>query len=304
MTVHAPLWMVFVAAVTAIASGCATSQKTARRPAGPPAQLQAATKEQLIASYNEQASAIGSVNATISMKLTAGTAYSGVIKQYHEVKGFILAQKPASIRVIGQAPIVGTNIFDMASDGEAFQVYIPSKNRFLEGPANLERESAQPVENLRPQHLTEAFFWTPIPADSPVLWEAGDESEARYYILTIVRNREASGAAAKAGDEKAEWEIDRKVWFDRADLSVARLQVYDAGGNVTSDVRYGQWDSFGSVRFARQIELTRPAEDYALQIGISKLSANEPVSADKFKLKQPEGAELVHVGEETKEPKP
>jgi outer membrane lipoprotein-sorting protein len=304
VTVRAPLWMVFVAAVTAIASGCATSQKTARRPAGPPAQLQTATKEQLITSYNEQASAIRSVNATISMKLTAGTAYSGVIKQYHEVKGFILAQKPASIRVIGQAPIVGTNIFDMASDGEAFQVYIPSKNKFLEGPANLERESAQPIENLRPQHLTEAFFWTPIPADSPVLWEAGDESEARYYILTIVRNREGSGAAARAGDEKVEWEIDRKVWFDRADLSVARLQVYDAGGNVTSDVRYGQWDSFGSVRFARQIELTRPAEDYALQIGISKLSANEPVSADKFKLKQPEGAELVHVGEETKEPKP
>jgi outer membrane lipoprotein-sorting protein len=304
VTVRAPLWMVFVAAVTAIASGCATSQKTARRPAGPPAQLQTATKEQLITSYNEQASAIRSVNATISMKLTAGTAYSGVIKQYHEVKGFILAQKPASIRVIGQAPIVGTNIFDMASDGEAFQVYIPSKNKFLEGPANLERESAQPIENLRPQHLTEAFFWMPIPADSPVLREAGDESEARYYILTIVRNREGSGAAAKAGDEKVEWEIDRKVWFDRADLSVARLQVYDAGGNVTSDVRYGQWDSFGSVRFARQIELTRPAEDYALQIGISKLSANEPVSADKFKLKQPEGAELVHVGEETKEPKP
>ena len=304
MTVHAPLWMVFLAAVVAVASGCATSQKTARRPAGPPAQLQTATKEQLITSYNEQASAIRSVNATISMKLTAGTAYSGVIKQYHEVKGFILAQKPASIRVIGQAPIVGTNIFDMASDGEAFQVYIPSKNKFLEGPANLERESAQPIENLRPQHLTEAFFWTPIPADSPVLWEAGDESEARYYILTIVRNREGSGAAARAGDEKVEWEIDRKVWFDRADLSVARLQVYDAGGNVTSDVRYGQWDSFGSVRFARQIELTRPAEDYALQIGISKLSANEPVSADKFKLKQPEGAELVHVGEETKEPKP
>jgi outer membrane lipoprotein-sorting protein len=304
VTVRAPLWMVFVAAVTAIASGCATSQKTARRPAGPPAQLQTATKEQLITSYNEQASAIRSVNATISMKLTAGTAYSGVIKQYHEVKGFILAQKPASIRVIGQAPIVGTNIFDMASDGEAFQVYIPSKNKFLEGPANLERESAQPIENLRPQHLTEAFFWTPIPADSPVLWEAGDESEARYYILTIVRNREGSGAAARAGDEKVEWEIDRKVWFDRADLSAARLQVYDAGGNVTSDVRYGLWDSFGSVRFARQIELTRPAEDYALQIGISKLSANEPVSADKFKLKQPEGAELVHVGEETKEPKP
>ena len=304
MTVRAPFWMALVAIATILASGCATSQKTARSPAGPLAQLQTATKEQLIASYNEQAGAIRSINATISMKLTAGTAYSGVIKQYHEVKGFILAQKPASIRMIGQAPIVGTNIFDMASDGETFHMYIPSKNKFLEGPTNLTRESAQPIENLRPQHLTEALFWTPIPEDWPTLFEAGDESEARYYILTIVRNPEGSGDKARASNEKVEWEIDRKVWLDRADLSVARLQVYDSGGNVTSDVRCGQWDSFGTVRFARQIELTRPVEDYALQIRITKLSANEALPADKFELKQPEGAELVHVGEETKEPKP
>lgn len=243
------------------------------------------------------------MNATISMKLTAGTAYSGVIKQYHEVKGFILAQKPASIRVIGQAPIVGTNIFDMASDGETFQVYIPSKNKFLEGPTNLRRESQQPIENLRPQHLTEVIFWTPITTENaPALLEAGDESEARYYILTILRKTD--GNRDEPGSENFEWEVDREVWFDRADLSVARLQIYDSGGNITSDVRYSLWGPFGEVRFARQIELTRPAEDYALQIGIMKLSANQPLSADKFKLKQPEGAELVHVGEETKELKP
>jgi outer membrane lipoprotein-sorting protein len=345
LTAGVPLWMAFLAAVTAFAGGCAANRTSAKRPAGPPAQLQTATKQQLIASYNDQANAIRSINASISIKLTAGTAYSGIIKQYHEVKGFILAQKPASIRVIGQAPIVGTNIFDMASDGETFHIYIPSKNKFLEGPAILERESAQPIENLRPQHLTEAFFWTPIAGGGEVLFEAGDESEARYYILTIVQAGEAQGAVLEGGDpiyntppqrlkpinfvwrtarlpflrhgkpcpdeeascsggSEAEWLVDRKVWFDRVDLSVARIQVYDAGGNVISDIRYAQWGSFGTVRFARRIEVTRPAEDYALEIGINNLSANEPLSADKFELKQPEGAELVHVGEDTKEPKP
>ena len=68
------------------------------------------------------------------MTLTAGSAYTGVIKQYHEIKGFILAQKPSSIRVIGQAPVVGTNIFDMESDGEMFHIFIPSQNKFLSGP--------------------------------------------------------------------------------------------------------------------------------------------------------------------------
>jgi hypothetical protein len=327
-----------LAAVSVCSAGCATNHKTAGRPAGAPAPLETATKQQLIALYNDQAKAIRSLNASIAMKLTAGTAYSGVIKQYHEVKGFLIAQKPASIRVIGQAPIVGTTIFDMASDGQTFHVYIPSKNKFLEGQVNLPRASAQPIENLRPQHLTEAMFWTTIAEDAPVLFEAGDESEARYYILTLVRGgmgRGAGGAAHAGADDAREvrkptayelvtgrikpgpdedrtpspskeddWTIDRKVWFDRLDLSVARLQAFDSSGNVTSDVRYGKWDSFGTVRFARQIEVTRPAEDYALEIGITKLSANEPISADKFDLKQPEGTDLVRVGEDSKEPKP
>jgi hypothetical protein len=292
--------MVLLAALAYSSVGCRTNHPSATRPAGPPVELRKATKPELIASYNNQANALDSISASVSMRLTAGTAYSGVIKQYHEVNGFLLAQRPASIRVIGQVPVVGTNIFDMTSDGETFRIYIPSKNKFLEGPANLQRESAQPIENLRPQHLLEAVFWTALPSDSPVLFEAGDESEARYYVLTVVQQ----GSSADDSGSRADWRIARKVWFDRVGLNVARLQIYDPAGNVTADVRYSGWGNFGSVRFARQITLTRPGEDYGLQISIAKLSANEPISADKFELKQPPGTELVRVGEENKGSQP
>jgi outer membrane lipoprotein-sorting protein len=291
--------MAFLAVVAAFSGGCAANEKTVARPAGTPVQVQTATKQQLLAAYNEQANAIQSVNASVSMKLTAGTAYSGVIKQYHEVNGFLLAQKPASIRVIGQAPIIGTNIFDMVSDGETFHIFIPSKNKFLVGPANLQRPSAKPIENLRPQHLVEAVFWTPVSDGAPVLFEAEDEPGARYYLLTVVRG--APEAEAASGSS-ADWQVARKIWFDRADLSVARLQVYDASGAVTADIRYSQWDSFGAVRFPRQIALTRPGEDYGLRIGINRLTANQPIPPERFVLSQPPGTELVNVGEETKEP--
>ena len=131
---------VLVCAVAGLAAplvaGCAAQHKAARPPAGAPAHLLSATRQQLVSFYNEQANSIHSVNASVSMKLTSGTAYSGVIKRYHEITGFILAQKPADIRVIGQAPLVGTTIFDMVSNGATFHMYIPSKNVFLEGPAN------------------------------------------------------------------------------------------------------------------------------------------------------------------------
>jgi hypothetical protein len=150
--------MASLAVMLTSAFGCAVSHKTVVKPSQAPAALQSATKDQLIDGYNRQAQAIQSLNASVSMKLTAGSAYSGVIEQYNEVNGFILAARPASIRVIGQAPVVGKNIFDMVSDGSTFSIYIPSKNRFIVGPANLERRADKPIENLRPQHLVDALF--------------------------------------------------------------------------------------------------------------------------------------------------
>jgi outer membrane lipoprotein-sorting protein len=273
------------------------NQPVAKKPAGPPAPLQTATREDLIAQYNRQADGVTSINASVTMTLTAGSAYSGVIKQYHQVNGFILAEKPAKIRVIGQAPVVGTNIFDMESDGQTFNIFIPSQNKFLTGPANLERPSAKPIENLRPQHLTNAIFWQQIPDSAPVLMENASQAGGEYYVLTVIRIAGRSGSAPPEASPRTNWEIARKIWFDRTNLKISRLQTYDAGGKIASDIRYTGWDAFDSVQYPRQIELSRPANDYALQIGITKATFNEPVPDDRFVLRKPPGAELVNVSE-------
>jgi hypothetical protein len=267
--------------------------------------LQSATKQELIERCNLQAAAVTSINASIKLTLTAGSTYTGVIKQYHEVNGFILAQKPASIRLIGQAPVVGTNIFDMESDGETFNVFIPSQHKFITGPANLERTSAKPIENLRPQHLTSAIFWDTIPARDPVLLEeARDDASqgtGQYYVLTVVRIEGRTGTEATAA---ADWEIAQKVWFDRADLDVARIETYESGGKIGSDIHYSNWDTFGTVKYPREISLARPAEDYKLEIGITKLTVNEVIAADRFVLHQPPGVEVVNAGDESQGEKP
>jgi outer membrane lipoprotein-sorting protein len=302
--------MAAAAGVAAFCCGCAISQKTVVKPGEAPSALQTATKEQLAAEYNKLAAAVTSVNATVTMKLTAGSAYSGVIEQYHEVNGFILAQKPRSIRVIGQAPVVGKNIFDMVSDGETFHIYIPSKAKFIVGPANLERPAKKPVERLRPQHLLDAIFLPPIPEGAPVLFEEASEGAGQYYVLTVIRAADVGDRGGNGGATKAvavgsmDWEIARKIWFDRTDLSVARTDDYGPGGKLVSDVRYSGWDTFGEARYARQITFRRPGDDYQLQIGIKKLTVNEPVGADRFVLVQPPGTELVDVGKESEEPQP
>lgn len=233
------------------------------------------------------ASAVQTLTAAVRMSPTAGSALSGVIENYHQVNGYILAARPASIRVIGQAPVVAKDIFDMASDGQDFHVFIPSKNEFIEGPADLHRPSKHPIENLRPQHLFDALVWPVIEPGNPVLLEQTDLLPARYYVLTIVTK----------GPEG--WELDRKVWFDRSSLQITRTQIYDAQGALVSDIQTKEWKAADGVDYPRDVLIDRPADDYRLDIAITQLTLNQTIGPDRFQLAQPTGTQLVHLGEET-----
>src|SRR5690349_13778902 len=146
-----------------------------------------ATREELLENYNAFAASVHSVNSTVELKTTAGSKYSGLIQEYHEVKAFLLAARPANVRMVGQAPVIGKTIFDMASDGNEFHVWLPTKNKFLVGEVALERTSEKPLENLRPQHLLDALLWQEIRKEETVLLEEFNDETARYYVLTQLR---------------------------------------------------------------------------------------------------------------------
>ena len=60
----------------------------------------------------------------------------------------------------------------------------------------------------------------------------------------------------------------------------------------------------GVTSFPRTIQIDRPHDDYRLALQVTKLMLNEDIPAERFKLEQPAGSELVHVGEETAGKKP
>jgi len=266
--------------------GCGVSKKKVAVPAATAQPALTASKAQLVGRFNHEASAVETLSAAVRMSPIAGSALSGVIEQYHNVNGYILAARPASIRVIGQAPIVAKDIFDMASDGHTFRIYIPSKNKFIVGPTNLERTAAKPIENLRPQHLFEALIWPAIRESENALLEQADTPLARYYVLIVARN----------GDKG--WNLDRKIWFDRANLQIARIQIYGSGGELVSDIRTRDWQPAGATAYPREISLARPGDEYELDIRITQLALNQPIASAKFQLAQPAGTQLVQLGAE------
>jgi outer membrane lipoprotein-sorting protein len=285
------LWMA-VATLAAISCGCgggpAPKQTTVPQAERPVAKE--ATREELLEKYNAMASSVNTVNSTVELKTTAGSKYSGLIQEYHEVKAFLLAARPANVRVIGQAPVIGKTIFDMASDGSEFRVWLPTKNKFLVGEVALERTSEKPLENLRPQHLLDALLWQEIRKEETVLLEEFNDENGRYYVLTQLRGGRST-------------EIYRKIWFDRADLSIARLQFFGPRGVLLSDVRYANWQPLtdpplpanGPAQFPRTVHIDRPHDDYKLDIQIAKIVINSELEAARFQLAQPTGAELVRV---------
>ena len=261
-----------------------------------------ATREELIERFNAQASGVRSLNATVELRPVAGSRYSGLIEEYHEVKAFLLATRPENIRMIGQAPVISKTIFDMTSDGDTFQVSLPTKNKFLVGKVAVERNSAKPIENLRPQHLLDALLWPEIVKGETVLPEEFNDENARYYILTVLRGGYTT-------------EIRRKIWFNRADLNVVRLETFGPKGVLLSDVHYSDWEPVGDAAaspapaaFPRTIQIDRPHDDYVVHLQVTKVTLNENLPVERFQLAQPPNSELVRVGEEkgppAKESKP
>src|ERR1700674_5661391 len=299
---------VALATLAAISGGCAARNGVDGHIELPPTQrpvARDATREELLEAYNLIARGTKSLNATLELKPTAGSKYSGVIEEYHEVKAFLFAERPADIRMIGQAPVIGKTIFDMASDGETFRVSIPSKNKFLVGPVGLERVSSKPIENLRPQHLLDALLWPEVRKEEAVLFEEFNDENGRYYVLTVLRGGHQT-------------EILRKIWFDRSDLQVTRMQNFGPKGLLLSDIRLAAWQppdgaagqsvpvtpSNGVASFPRAIRIERPHDDYKLDLQVMKVSLNEEIPAERFKLEQPAGTELVRVGDATDNKQP
>ena len=127
------------------------------------APLKESSQSALIDSINQQAQKIQSLQATVDIDTSVGGAKKGHVTDYKEIRGYVLARKPAMLHMIGLLPIVRTTAFDMVSDGQQFKLWIPPKNRFVVGRNDVQtHNSDQPMESIRPQEIYDALLIRPI----------------------------------------------------------------------------------------------------------------------------------------------
>jgi len=248
-----------------------------------------ASLDELVQNVNSTAQKIQALKLTVIYQLTGGSINSGEISNYRETDGFILARRPASIRLIGQAFKV--KVFDMVSDGTQFRIHVPPKNKFILGLNDREIKSRKDVPiNLRPQHIFQALLIDPLSTeeDQAMVLEEDQEGKHKYYVLSFV---------GPVKDRVSP--LRRRIWIDRFDLRLARQRVYDEG-KLVSDINYREFKDFEGGDYPAVIDFRRPQEDYSLRLKISKAVVNETLSDDQFVLNQPHGTEQIDL---TRDPK-
>ena len=268
-------------------SSCLARRRLIPRAAGSTPSLKIADFQSLLDALRHQYDAIQDFSPTVDMVPAQGSAEKNRITEYPDVRAYIRFRRPASIRLIGLLPVVRSQLFDMVSDGAAFKLYIPSKNRFIVGRNEIEKPSSKNLENIRPQHFLDALLVRPIDLKNfHVMIENFTDEDNAYYILHEVREA-----------PNGELRLSRTIWFNRLGLLMARQMIFDDGGNILTDARYSQWHPYDNVPFPKHIEINRPRDEYAVVIDLVKMDINKGVPDDQFVLDQPEGTTLQVIGQ-------
>jgi outer membrane lipoprotein-sorting protein len=259
------------------------------------AHLKTATQPELVNYINTQAEKVKSLQATVDIDTAVGGAKRGKVTEYKEIRGYILVQKPAMLRMIGLMPVVRNRAFDMVSDGDQFKLWVPPTNKFFTGHNEITHISSNTLENMRPQHLYNALLIHGIDPHEeiavlendfePVKTSNNAEMMQPDYVIDVIQKG------------KNNWFLARKITFSRADLLPHRQRLYDESGAIVTDAHYDEFQDHNGIDFPNQIEIWRPVEEYTLILKILKLQLNQALKSEQFALERPPGAEVVNLDE-------
>jgi outer membrane lipoprotein-sorting protein len=269
-------------------NGCLVHTRIVKQ-AKMPSVVLSASADQLVKAVNDRCNEIHSLSTTVNFQLTEGGPRKGKERTYTSFSGYILQRKPGSLRVAGYLVLPA---FDMATDGESFKLWIPSRNKVFEGSNAVTRESPNALENFRPSVFADSLLVGCISPDDLVTLtsETRTDVDAKSKQPTIQPDYDLTVVRRKGNSQ--ELIPERVIHFTRTDLQLYQEDIYDAKGTIQTTAIYGPMQTFGQQRFPGTVTIKRPLEELQILITIQKLTVNLSISDDKFELKTPEAATI------------
>ena len=144
-----------------LVAGCSLLPTTRHLPAPKaPAVVYSATPRELVEQLNQRWDAMKTLTATVEIRASEFKTAEGVKTEtdFPSAHANILMRKPRMLRIYGRVPVIGTEMFDMASDGNRFTLFIPLKSLAIEGANSVtEKDPKHPFYNLRPGFFLDAI---------------------------------------------------------------------------------------------------------------------------------------------------
>lgn len=270
-------------------NGCLWHTRRVPQAKMPTAPVQTATPQQLVDLINRQYDAIDALSATVTFTATSGGTLSGKEKTITPFSGYILLRKPESLRVIGYLPVVHSPAFDMASNGDAFTLVIPPKNKAIEGTNTLAQPSPNALENMRPFMFFNAMLIPKIEPKDELLPTADSDMVVDPKTKKLMIQPEYLLTVADHQDNSNILQPQRVITFSRTELRPIEEDIYDRSGQIQTQAMYGALQTFGAVRFPGTITIRWPQQQEQILITVQKLRVNLPLNDQTFELKVPEG---------------
>ncbi len=259
------------------------------------ATLKDATLEQLVESINTNAEKLKTLKATVDIDSSVFEVKKDRVKDNPQVAGLILVRKPELLRMRIYVPVIHNVMADMVSNGTKFELASPIKSKFYVGSNQQPvKPSPQPLENLRPQHISDALLLKPI--------EEGKEIAVLENTTEVVKDpknhkdvQQLAYTVLAIDKDNAGYYLSRKIVFSRTDLLPHEQSIYDRQGRLATFVRYENFTDYSGLMLPAIVAIQRPLEGYGITISMVKVDVNVPLTDDQFVLTQPPGSQLINL---------
>jgi hypothetical protein len=253
---------------------------------------------QLVEAVNRRYDQVTTLKATVDFAASVGGAHKGKETDYTSIHGYIRLRKPQMLRVLGYLPVVRLRAFDLASDGKTFTMLIPPHSRAIQGNNSVTTPAANSMENLRPDVFFDSILIHSISADSIVsLTNSSQQTlepktkqliEQPQYDLTVLKpgERSPSPGLPQLGTPL------RVIHFNRINLLPIGQDIYNAAGDLETQVVYGPYQDFNGTQFPGTITINRLLDELKITLTVEKLDLNQPLADDQFELKVPDDYKL------------
>ena len=275
-------------------TGCSLFPTTRKLPVPkPPLVTHTITPEELVSRLNDRWATINTLTAKVEFRASVSKSKEGIATDYPSVDGHILIRKRADLRVLGYD--FGISVFDMASDARCFTLSIPHNSVVMKGCGPSKKKSKNTWENLRPGFFLDAMLVRGLDPDDLYAVTADTftmEDPAKKhlysvpeYLLSIMRRKVGSQELTPV----------RVVYFHRDDLLPYQQDIYDAEGNLETQVTYLGYQDFEGGRYPTSVTIKRPIDEIQIVLTVEDVHENQPLADDQFVVKIPEGSKIENV---------